>query len=426
MSGKSGLTRSLVRLAVLPLLVFGALVVLASSYVVYHSMADEIGYSLKLLSQSSYQLYEMSFPGDYFMDGQGVLWKGDEQISGRQDLVDEVKENTGADVTLFYGGQRVLTSVRDQDGQRAVGTLAAPEVIQQVLAEEQAYFSDRVEVNGVLYFGYYMPIANSDGSVVGMMFAGRPRAEVLGVICKNIIGIILIALTVMVVTIGFTLFFGKRLIRTLNGIKEFLRKVAGGDLQAEMEEEWTASQDELGEMARFALMLRDSLIELVGTDPLTGLYNRRSSAVVLDNIQETYHHGGARFVLAMGDIDWFKEINDRYGHQAGDYVLAELANCFKQHMEHQGFVFRWGGEEFLFIYEGLTVQEAAAQLEQLKSQAGGLDTCYDGICIHIAMTFGLADCTEADDVKTLIKIADENLYTGKRQGRNAIVYHTQT
>lgn len=182
-------------------------------------------------------------------------------------------------VTLFYGGQRVLTSVRDQDGQRAVGTLAAPEVIQQVLAEEQAYFSDRVEVNGVLYFGYYMPIANSDGSVVGMMFAGRPRAEVLGVICKNIIGIILIALTVMVVTIGFTLFFGKRLIRTLNGIKEFLRKVAGGDLQAEMEEEWTASQDELGEMARFALMLRDSLIELVGTDPLTGLYNRRSSAV---------------------------------------------------------------------------------------------------------------------------------------------------
>lgn len=131
-------------------------------------------------------------------------------------------------------------------------------------------------------------------------------------------------------------------------------------------------------------------------------------------------------MLAMGDIDWFKEINDRYGHQAGDYVLAELANCFKQHMEHQGFVFRWGGEEFLFIYEGLTVQEAAAQLEQLKSQAGGLDTCYDGICIHIAMTFGLADCTEADDVKTLIKIADENLYTGKRQGRNAIVYHTQT
>lgn len=425
MRGRSGLTSSLIRLAVLPLVIFGLLVVLASSYVVYHSMSDEIANSLRILSSASYQIYELTYPGDYYMDGQGVLWKGDAQISGRQDLVDELKETTGADVTLFFGGQRVLTSVRGLDGQRAVGTLAAPEVMETVLDEGRAYFSERVEVDGTLYFGYYTPLKNSDGSVVGMLFAGRPRAEVLRVIYKNIIGIIFSAAAVMAVTVGFTLFFGRRLIRVLNGIKEFLRKVAGGDLQAEMEAEWTAGQDELSEMARFSLMLRDSLIELVGTDPLTGLYNRRSSAVVLENMLEAYQHGGARFVLAMGDIDLFKEINDHYGHQAGDYVLSELAKCFKRHMEHQGFVFRWGGEEFLFIYEGLSVQEAAGQLTQLKSEAGGLDTCYEGICIHIAMTFGLADCTEADDLKSLIKIADENLYRGKKQGRNAIVYHEQ-
>lgn len=423
MSDRSGLTRNLIRLAILPLVIFGVLVVMASSYVVYHSMAEEILHSLKILSGASYQVYELTHPGDYFMDGQGILWKGSEQISGRQDMVDELKETTGADVTLFYGDQRVITSVRGRDGQRAVGTLAAPEVVHKVLEEGEPYDSERIEVNGTLYFGYYMPLTNSDGSVAGMMFAGRPRAEVLQVIYKNIIGIIVSASAVMAVTVGFTLFFGRRLISVLNGIKEFLRRVAGGDLQAEMKSEWLSEKDELGEMARFSLMLRDSLIELVGTDPLTGLYNRRSSAVVLDNIAETYQHGGARFVLAMGDIDLFKEINDRYGHQAGDYVLTELAQCFRRHMEHQGFVFRWGGEEFLFIYEGLTLQEAASQLERLKSEAGGMDTCYEGICIHIAMTFGLADCTEADDVKTLIKIADENLYCGKRQGRNAIIYH---
>lgn len=423
MGGRSGLTRRLVRLVMLPLLVFGLLVVLASSYVVYHSMVDEIAHSLKTMSYSSYQLYELTFPGDYFMDGQGVLWKGEAQISGRQDLVDEVKKTAGVDVTLFYGGQRVLTSVRDEDGRRAVGTLATPEVMDRVLAAGEDYFSERVDVDGILYFGYYMPIAKSDGTIVGMLFAGRPRSEVLGIIYQNIISIMMIALAVMVVTAGFTLFFGKRLIRGLNGIKDFLRKVAGGDLQAELAEECTTSQDELGEMGRFALVLRDSLIELVGTDPLTGLYNRRSSAITLEHIAEAYRHGGARFVLVMGDIDLFKDINDRYGHQAGDCVLQSLAQCFQQHMEHQGFVFRWGGEEFLFIYEGLTVQEAAEQLEQLKSRAGGLDTCYDGIWIAIAMTFGLADCTEAEDVKTLIKIADENLYRGKRQGRNAIVYN---
>ena len=318
MRGRSGLTSSLIRLAVLPLVIFGLLVVMASSYVVYHSMSDEIANSLRILSSASYQVYELTYPGDYYMDRQGILWKGDAQISGRQDLVDELKETTGADVTLFFGGQRVLTSVRSLDGQRAVGTLAALEVTETVLDEGRAYFSERVEVDGTLYFGYYTPLKNSDGSVVGMLFAGRPRAEVLRVIYKNIIGIIFSAAAVMAVTVGFTLFFGRRLIRVLNGIKEFLRKVAGGDLQAEMEEEWTAGQDELSEMARFSLMLRDSLIELVGTDPLTGLYNRRSSAVVLENMLEAYQHGGARFVLAMGDIDLFKEINDHYGHQAGD------------------------------------------------------------------------------------------------------------
>ena len=422
MKSRGGLTSSLIRLAVLPLVIFGVLVVLVSSYMLYQSMEEEVAYSLKILSTSNYQVYEMTFPGDYMMDGQGVLWKGGQQISGRQDLADKIKADTGADITLFYGGLRVLTSVRSQDGQRAVGTLAAEEVTQAVLQEQHAFFSDKVMVNGTLYFGYYMPVANSDGSVVGMMFAGRPRQEVLGVIYKNIMGIIGIALVVMLVTIGFTLFFGRRLIRALNGIKEFLGRVAGGDLQAEADGELTARQDELGEMGRFAAVLRDSIIDLVGTDPLTGLYNRRSSAIVLDNMLEAYQHGGERFVVAIGDIDWFKAINDRYGHQAGDFVLGELAKVFRQHMERQGFVFRWGGEEFLFVYEGLSASEAADQLEKLKSDAGALDVCYEGICIHIAMTFGLADCLEAQNIHDLIKLADANLYCGKEQGRNAVIY----
>ena len=81
MSDRSGLTRNLIRLAILPLVIFGVLVVMASSYVVYHSMAEEILHSLKILSGASYQVYELTHPGDYFMDGQGILWKGSEPVS---------------------------------------------------------------------------------------------------------------------------------------------------------------------------------------------------------------------------------------------------------------------------------------------------------------------------------------------------------
>ena len=124
----------------------------------------------------------------------------------------------------------------------------------------------------------------------------------------------------------------------------------------------------LGDMGRFAVMMKESLSDLVGKDPLTGLHNRHSCDVVLASLIQRVKQKNTSFAVAMGDVDFFKYVNDTYGHQAGDETLRQLAKVISIHMEHLGFVFRWGGEEFVLIYEDMDRYQAFKHLEILQEQ----------------------------------------------------------
>lgn len=418
----SGLTKSLFQLSVLPLLAFGLVVLIISSLVIYTSIEKEVKESLLAQNKTACQILDLTYPGNFLADDNGVVYKGDAVISGKHELVDQLCQATRMDVTLFYGDQRLLTSIRDASGERAVGTVAALEVVQAVLEEGEPYFSDRVLVNGVPYFGSYMPVADADGIIVGMIFAGKPRMTVMHAIYKNLLGIFIVVVIALVVTGSFSAAFSGRIIMALNRIKEFLGSIATGDLKAELDQALLERSDEIGEMGRFAVMLQNSITELVGTDPLTGLYNRRSCEVILQEVYHNYKRRGARFVLVLADIDWFKTVNDRFGHQAGDEVLRRVSDVLKSHMEHKGFVFRWGGEEFLFIYEGTTLETVLEDIDQLKQKINGIELCHEGSCFRVTMTFGVADCADQANMEKLIRQADDHLYRGKELGKNMVVY----
>lgn len=418
----AGLTSSLIRQSVLPLLFLGLVVLLVSSYVIYTGIEREIENNLKVITKSTYRIYDLLYPGEYYRDDQGMLYKGGVLLDGHYDLLDEASRQFEADITLFYGDKRLLTSIRDQEGQRAVRTEAAPEVSRAVLEQQQPYFSNHVSVNGVLYFGYYLPITNSDGAAVGMMFAGKPRSVIMPMIYRNILGIFVVTVVVMLAAGAVSVVYGRRIVAALSAIKDFLKSIASGDLKAHLDEELLKRQDEIGEMGRFSVMLQDSVTQLVGTDPLTGLYNRRSCGVVLEAALKSYRRRAVPFVLAIGDIDHFKRVNDCYGHQAGDQTLQELAVLFKEHMERKGFVFRFGGEEFLFIYEAAQPEEVINDLKALKEKISLHEINTNQICFSVNMTFGLASCTDGDDIDALIRLADDNLYYGKNNGRNHVVY----
>ena len=150
------------------------------------------------------------------------------------------------------------------------------------------------------------------------------------------------------------------------------------------------------------------------------MYNRRSGDRKLRLISAEAKESGCSFALAIGDIDLFKRINDTYGHECGDAVLKKVSATLKQHMWHQGIAARWGGEEFLLVFEDTDLETARQQLDELMEKIRALDILYDGQHVSLTMTFGLI-CKPSEDIRLLLKEADEKLYIGKTNGRNQVV-----
>ena len=417
---KGALTRSLLALTIAPLLVFGLVVTIVTSHLIYTGLRDEVRYSLDVLVHAAYQTYQLTYPGDFVSDGTRVT-KGGQDLSAHVELVDQVKADTGADATLFWGDRRYLTTIRGADGQRAVGTQAEKVVSSTVLQQNKDYFSDRVLVDGTEYFGYYMPVQNIDGATVGMLFVGRPRTQVMQRIDRNILLVCVSAVGILTIAVAVSGYYSKKLLYSLDKTEQFLGEIAGGDLTARIDPYLLDRKDEIGEMGRFAVVLQNSITDLVGKDPLTGLNNRRSCDVVLESLMAENHRKGSVFTAVMGDIDHFKSINDTFGHQVGDQVLRQVAQRLTAHIEHLGFVFRWGGEEFLLIYEDADCAQTLEHLRQLQKQVAAPISC-GGHQISVTMTFGLSCCTEGSAVNEIISRADKNLYVGKNQGRNQIVW----
>ena len=198
--------------------------------------------------------------------------------------------------------------------------------------------------------------------------------------------------------------------------------VTNGNLHAELDSYVLKRSDELSEMGKHAVKMQKSLRELVEQDILTKLYNRRSGEKMARQIQDEYRRSGIPFCVALGDVDYFKKVNDTYGHECGDIVLVHLADQLKEHMRRRGFAARWGGEEFLLVFQNSNLEDTVKSVEELmeniRSSAIGYQNEKE---IHITMTFGVVEGSE-DKIDHIIRESDTKLYLGKKQGRDQIVF----
>ena len=165
---------------------------------------------------------------------------------------------------------------------------------------------------------------------------------------------------------------------------------------------------------------RLALEALADTDPLTGLYNRRYMARRLSEL------AGEPLTLALIDLDHFKVINDRFGHDAGDAVLQELAGILRAHVEQNGgddgFAARIGGEEFLLVLPRLQAEVVAACCEQLRAQVAGWDWPAVGRQVNLTISVGVAieRGGAGSEPSGMLSRADAKLYDAKRAGRNRV------
>jgi|YelNatPaOPRAMG01_1025707.scaffolds.fasta_scaffold13971_2 diguanylate cyclase (GGDEF)-like protein len=159
-------------------------------------------------------------------------------------------------------------------------------------------------------------------------------------------------------------------------------------------------------------------------DALTGIYNKTSVMQLLDTILEEAANNKKQVSVAMVDIDFFKKINDTYGHLAGDMILKDIARLFSLHLRSMDTIGRFGGEEFLIIFDRTSLQDAKLICNRLLKVIRDHSTIYEGNSISVTVSIGLASNENKDiaNAESLIKLADEKLYLAKEKGRNQIVF----
>ncbi len=159
-------------------------------------------------------------------------------------------------------------------------------------------------------------------------------------------------------------------------------------------------------------------------DQLTGLFNKGYITHLLDIAVNQALILNTYVSIAIIDIDHFKNINDTYGHIAGDTALIYISNLFRKHLRPIDNIGRFGGEEFLVILDKFNLSNAASVFERLRTNIASSTLTYEDLAINITVSIGVA-CNEFIEVKdtlSLIKIADQKLYKAKIQGRNRIAY----
>lgn len=161
------------------------------------------------------------------------------------------------------------------------------------------------------------------------------------------------------------------------------------------------------------------LKQLATTDELTGILNRRTIITTLKNEMKRTNRTNSHFCLIMFDIDYFKKVNDTYGHNTGDIVLKSISNDVKRRIRDTDIFGRWGGEEFIILVPNTSVKNAVVLAEELRKSISELDLPHVG---HITASFGVSGYCKNDTVDTFVNRVDDVMYRAKEEGRNCVCY----
>jgi diguanylate cyclase (GGDEF)-like protein len=156
------------------------------------------------------------------------------------------------------------------------------------------------------------------------------------------------------------------------------------------------------------------------SDYLTGLLNRPAMLRLLDQETERVLRTTGPYSLALADLDYFKPINDRFGHAVGDQALARIGDIMRSTLRGQDAICRWGGDELLIFLPETTVAGAAEAAEKIRQRLADVPLVVKGAEIHLSISVGVAEAGRDELVADVIRRADEALYRAKQAGRNRV------
>lgn len=227
--------------------------------------AGTVEQGLKATAVSIQDTLHLLDEGAPFEVKDGELWKGQINVTQHTDIVDDIMTESSVAVTVFYGDTRYSTSLKDENGNRMIGTQAKPEIVEAVITNGGEYIDEELEIAGVEYYGYYRPLWNdAHTEIVGMVFTGMDKEHAdngARIIITNMLvligGISLIAFIISFISIS-------KMTRDLGLSVRALDSLANGNLNAEVDRRALKRRDEIGKLMRAVLNLRGQMKEVIG------------------------------------------------------------------------------------------------------------------------------------------------------------------
>ena len=254
------LKKKILAITIGPVLILGIITILFTVTMVKNSMMDETKDALKGTAAATLAAYDQN-TGDYLETSNGDIWKGSYNISKSENLVDRIKDNTGMDVTFFYGDKRIMTSATDENGNRILKSKAGDVIVEKVLNGGEEYFSEAVSIEGTLNYGYFMPVYQngSDTDIVGMVFVGTNKQDKDAVVMRLLGSIVAAVVAIMLVCLIVSTKLASTISRNIRTSIKTVEKIAAGDLNVQVNNKLLKSKDEIGDLSRVTITLRDAM-----------------------------------------------------------------------------------------------------------------------------------------------------------------------
>ena len=413
----------MMRSALFPAVLMMVIIVAFSHTMMKNAIDKSIKIELMEVANMCVNIIDREIPGDYSKEGEieVTIYKGDTELNNNYDLIDSVVSGTDVNITLFYNDLRVISTITDEYGNRLVSIAAHAKVKKDVLESGKSKFYNNVTLNGVRYYAYYKVIYNSDGSQVGMLEVLKPANKINAYIIIRLIPIYVVGILGILLIARVSYNSTGSFVSVIDRLEKQFTNVSKGKIDEPVDASIQARRDEFGSMARSVAKMQVALRAMIELDTLTQINNRRRGDAKLAATISKSKNNGTEFCVAIGDIDYFKKVNDTYGHDAGDAVLVSVASLLKKGMQGRGFVARWGGEEFLIVFDKIEYEDAKKHLNRILEKIRAEVIHVNGVDVSVTMSFGITKGRSDDENNIVIKRADELLYKAKSTGRNRVV-----
>lgn len=407
---KIGIAQKLLAMCLLPMLIICIGITVFATKSLRTGIEAEIEKSLQIVATSVNETYTNLYKGDYSVSQSGRVTKGDAKISGETQLIDGLQAKTGFEVSMIFSTRRLITTLRNENGARANGIEVDSEVMERIY-QGKVVFQKKHELFGQLYYVYYQPLINSDGSVMGAIEVAMGASSVEELVQEQVTDIISFAVSLVGITAIFVALLSGAMVKTMQEIQSYLNQLVNGELGTKADKKLQKRNDELGDIYRISVKLQETLRKIV-EDIKVSSDNLVESANQLASMSQNTRTTMDDVVGSMDEI-WRGATNQaEHSTTANDNVLmiSEQIDLIMEEVEQlTGLAARMDEDEKASeqIVEELSNsnEDTKRSIDRVEEQIAVMYQSIQGIKEAVGMIQAIADETDLLSLNASIEAA---------------------